>query len=114
VLAGVVQVPGASAEQNAPQALVYGWLLQFAFGVIPYVLRRTLLPEQPARLGGNWVSLAAVLIGAVLLVLSIFNAEQHGLLHGAAYAFWAVSLVPAGIELWGVLRAGQAGGASPG
>ena len=107
VLAGVVQVPGASAEQNAPQALVYGWLLQFGHAVVPYVLRRYLLPiEGPARLGGSWMSLAAVHIGAILLVLSIFNAERHALLHGAAYAVWAISLVPTSLELWRVLRVG--------
>jgi hypothetical protein len=107
VLAGVVQVPGASAEQNAPQALVYGWLLQFAYAVVPYGLRRFLLPEQPAQLGGSWLSLSAVHVGVVLLVLSIFNGERHALLHGAAYAFWAVSLIPTGLELWRVLREGQ-------
>jgi hypothetical protein len=109
VLAGLVQVPGASAEQNAPQALVYGWLLQFAFAVVPYVLRRFLLPAgEPARLGGSWLSLAAVHAGVILLVLSIFDESNHALLHGTAYAFWAAALVPAGLELWRVLHAGLA------
>jgi cytochrome c oxidase cbb3-type subunit I len=109
VAAGLVQVPGASAEQNAPQALVYGWLLQFAFAVVPYALRRFLLPaDEPARLGGSWLSLAAVHAGVIILVLSIFDESNHALLHGTAYAFWAAALVPAGLELWRVLHAGLA------
>jgi len=106
VLAGVVQVPGASAEQNAPQALVYGWLLQLGHAVVPYVLRRFLLPaEGPARLGGSWLSLVAVHVGVVLMLLGIFRAEQQALLQGAAYVFWAISLIPTALELWRIFRA---------
>ena len=93
---------------------MYGWLLQFGYAVIPYVLRRFLSPaESPARLGGSWLSLAAVYIGVVLLVLSLFNADQYALLYGAAYAFWAISLLPAGLELWRVLRAVSAASERP-
>jgi hypothetical protein len=42
----------------------------------------------------------------VLMVLSIFSAGQYALLHGAAYACWAISLVPTGLELRRVLRVG--------
>jgi hypothetical protein len=27
--------PGAGIEQNAPQALIYGWVLQFGYALLP-------------------------------------------------------------------------------
>jgi len=62
--------PGAGIEQNAPQALTYGWVLQFGYALLPYILARALL-------------------------------------HGTAYAFWLVSLVPILVQLWQIFRAGQ-------
>jgi cytochrome c oxidase cbb3-type subunit I len=104
----IVGMPGASAEQSAPPALVYGWLLQFAYAVLPFLLRRWLMPDQPARLGGSWFSLVAVHLGVILTALSIFNVAQQAQLQGAAYAAWAASVFPAAIELWRPLRAALA------
>jgi hypothetical protein len=99
--------PGAGIEQNAPQALIYGWVLQFGYALLPYILTRGLLPaERPARLGGSWLSLATVHFGGVCLWASIFLKDFQGLLHGTAYAFWLVSLVPMLVQLWPTFRAG--------
>jgi hypothetical protein len=44
--------PGAGIERNAPQALVYGWALQFAYGFIPLLLRPWLKQGSEVELGG--------------------------------------------------------------
>jgi len=99
--------PGAGIEQNAPQALIYGWVLQFGYALLPYVLARALLPTQgPARLGGNWLSLGTVHLGGVFLWASIFLRDYQGLLHGTAYVLWAVSLAPMLVQLWQIFRSG--------
>jgi hypothetical protein len=99
--------PGAGIEQNAPQALIYGWVLQFGYSLLPYVVTRALVPgEPPIRLGGNWLSLVTVHLGGVCLWASIFLKDFQGLLHGTAYAFWLVSLVPMLVQLWQIFRAG--------
>lgn len=100
--------PGAGIEQNAPQALIYGWVLQFGYALLPYILARALLPaERPARPFGNWLSLATVHLGGMCLWASIFINHLQALLHGTAYAFWLVSLVPILVQLWQIFRAGQ-------
>lgn len=100
--------PGAGIEQNAPQALIYGWVLQFGFALIPYLFTRFLLPNEPARLGGNWFSLITAHAGGVFLWASIFVKDYQAALHGTAYALWAVSMIPVVIDLWRIARAGWA------
>jgi len=104
VLAGVPGVPGARIEGNAPQALVYGWVLQFSFAVVPFLVRRFLLGDAGAGPGGSWFSLAAVHVGAVFLWAGIFAAGAEAALHGVAYALWAAALVPVVRDLAGVVR----------
>jgi cytochrome c oxidase cbb3-type subunit I len=98
--------PGAGIEQNAPQALIYGWVLQFGYALLPYVLARALLPGQTAKLGGHWLSLATVHAGGAFLWASIFWKDLQAPLHGTAYVFWVISLVPILAQLWQVFRAG--------
>ena len=100
--------PGAGIEQNAPQALIYGWVLQFGFALIPYLFTRFLLPNEPARLGGNWFSLITAHAGGVFLWASIFVKDYQAVLHGTAYALWVVSMIPVVIDLWRIARAGWA------
>ena len=98
--------PGAGIEQNAPQALVYGWVLQFGYALVPYVFTRLFLPDRPARLGGNWFSLITVNAGGIFLWASIFAGDAQTTLHAIAYALWVVSLVPIVLELWRIARDG--------
>lgn len=98
--------PGAGIEQNAPQALIYGWVLQFGFALIPYLFTRGFLPEQPALLGGSWFSLITIHAGGVLLWSSIFITAYQATLQGVAYALWVVSIIPFVIDLWRITRAG--------
>ncbi len=98
--------PGAGIEQNAPQALIYGWVLQFGYAIIPLLFRRIFQPDAPPKLGGNWFSLIAVHLGGILLWAGIFLHESQPLLHGLAYGLWFVSLLPIAYELWQSVRSG--------
>lgn len=100
--------PGAGIEQNAPQALIYGWVLQFGYAVLPYLFTRVFLPDQPAKLGGSWFSLLTVHLGGLFLWVSIFGQDYQAMLHGLAYAFWAASLFPIVAALWRIAQAGLA------
>ena len=108
ILLKVPGFPGAGIEQNAPQALIYGWVLQFGFALIPYLFRRAFQPGQPAQLGGHWLSLGAAHAGSVVLWVSIFVKSYQPLLYGAAYALWTVALIPMLIDLWRTVQAGLA------
>ncbi|MCC6896873.1 MAG: hypothetical protein IT321_28910 [Anaerolineae bacterium] len=98
--------PGAGIEQNAPQALIYGWVLQFGYAMIPLLFRRIFLPDMPSKLGGNWFSLIAVHLGGIFLWVGIFLQEQQATLHGVAYGLWFVSMLPIAYELWQVVHNG--------
>ena len=106
IILGVPGFPGAGVEQTAPQGLIYGWVLQFGFALVPYLFRRAFVPSQPATLGGSRLSLATVALGAIALWLSIFLKDIQPLLQGAAYALWVIALVPFALELWQIARAG--------
>lgn len=98
--------PGVGIEQNAPQALIYGWVLQFGYAVILLLFRRTFLPDNPPKLGGNWFSLIAVHLGGVALWAGIFLDVYQSTLHGIAYGLWFISMRPVAYELWQIVRSG--------
>ncbi len=98
--------PGAAVEGNAPQALVYGWMLQVAIAVLPYAVGRALHPPGPARLGGSWLSLAAIHAGSALLWAGIFAGALRPTLHAVAYSLWALALVAPTADAWRLLTAG--------
>ncbi|NUM46497.1 MAG: hypothetical protein HUU38_17475 [Anaerolineales bacterium] len=107
IILGVPGFPGAGIEQNAPQALIYGWVLQFGYALIPYFFRRGLLPDEAPRLGGNWFGLVTVNVGGVFLWASIFLPPYYGVLHGTAYALWFVSMWPLAREVWQIVVQGM-------
>lgn len=100
VILKVAGFPGAGIEQNAPQALIYGWVLQFSYAILPYLFRRMVMPTEPAWLGGSWLSLAAVHLGGIALWASIFIDSYQGSLQAAAYLLWLLSLIPIGRDLF--------------
>jgi cytochrome c oxidase cbb3-type subunit I len=108
IILGVPGFPGAGIEQSAPQALIYGWVFQFGYALLPFLFRRVFLPEEAPKLGGNWLSLVAVNLGGGFLWASIFITPITGLLHGSAYALWAVSILPIAGEIWHIVRDGMA------
>jgi cytochrome c oxidase cbb3-type subunit I len=95
--------PGTTIEQNAPQALIYGWLLQFGFAIIPYFARRQFQSQAEAELGGSWISLTMVHLGGVALWVSIF-VTNAGFWHGLAYILWTLSILPIAWQLWQIIR----------
>jgi hypothetical protein len=58
------------------------------------------------RLGGSWVSVTAVHLGAVFLWISIFATPVQGLLHGSAYLCWGIAMLPFFVELFQITRTG--------
>lgn len=108
VLFEIPGVPGAAIEASAPQALIYGWMLQFGFAILPYFFTRILLPDQPAQLGGTWFSFAFVNLGSLFLWASIFISNLQPILHGLAYLLWVIALLPIVTQLWRIIRTGLA------
>lgn len=91
-------IVGPDVEGTAPQALVYGWMLQFLYAAVPFFAARWLLHDGKARLGGNWLSFAAVNLGSATIWASIFLADYRSPLQGIAYVLLGVSLVAAAWE----------------
>lgn len=91
IILGVLE--GGPIESTAPQALIYGWVLQFGIALIPYAARRFLLKEDAAGLGGCWGSLAAATIGSGLVWASIFIIPGRGVLYGSGFVFYALALI---------------------
>ena len=100
IILNVPGFPGAGIEATAPQALIYGWVLQFSFALVPYFLARILVADRTAQLGGSWWSLALAHAGSVLIWASIFIEPQRNLLHGTAYVFYALSILPIAWIVW--------------
>jgi len=106
VLLGPPGIPVAGIEQYAPTALIYGWVLLFAYALIPFMARMALTPgpsgrgeSQSGGLGGSWWTLLLVHLGAVLLWVGIFAGQAQAAFHAAAYAAWALSLVLILVEM---------------
>ncbi len=106
ILLGVPGFAAAGIEQTAPLALIYGWVLQFGYAVVPYLFQRLFVPGRPAEFGGSWVSLILVNLGAAVLWASIFAGENQVPLQGIAYAIWFVSALPILLTIWRTISAG--------
>jgi hypothetical protein len=97
-------IKGGPVESTAPQALIYGWMLQFGIAVIPYMARRFFLKEEHPQLGGCWGSLTAVTLGSVFVWASIFIVPARGVLYGIGFALYALALIHPVRELFEVAR----------
>ena len=93
-------IPGERIEGTAPQALVYGWILQFGMALVPYLMDRYLLKSETPQLGGTWLSLLLVNLGSALIWMSIFIHPMEAQLQGAAYLALAVAALAVAIQLW--------------
>jgi len=105
IILQVAGIPGTRIEQNAPQALIYGWLLQFGSAIILYFAQRQFQPKAEPQFGGSWVSLALIHLGGASLWISIF-AEAGGIWHGLAYGLWTMAIVPIAWQLWRLIHPG--------
>ena len=103
IILQVPGIPGTTIEQNAPQALIYGWLLLFGSAIILYFAQRQFQPEAEPQFGGNWLSLGLIHLGGISLWISIF-VGPNGFWHGLAYGLWTVAIVPIAWQLWRMIR----------
>lgn len=99
-------IPTEALEATSPQPLIYGWVLQFSFAVLPYFYHRFLLGEKAAQLGGTWLSFGLVNAGVLFLWASILIEPMRNNLHGVAYLLWALSFIPVTIDIWQKTKAG--------
>ena len=104
ILLGFIE--GGPVESTAPQALIYGWVLQFGIALIPYIARRFFLKEESPQLGGCWGSLAGATLGSVLVWISIFIVPARGVLYGIAFVLYALALIHPLKELAEITRDG--------
>jgi hypothetical protein len=104
ILTGVIA--SGPIEATAPQALIYGWVLQFGISLIPYVARRFVLKEENPQLGGSWGSLAAATVGSLFVWTSIFLIPARGVLYGVGFALYTLALVRPVRELTEIARDG--------
>ena len=93
-------------ESTAPQALIYGWVLQFGIALIPYIARRFFLKDEKPQLGGSWLSIAAVTAGSIFVWVSIFLVPLRGVLYGIGFALYALSVLQPIKELFQITRDG--------
>jgi hypothetical protein len=99
-------IKGGPVEFTAPQALIYGWVLQFGIALVPFIARRFFLKEENPQLGGCWGSLAAATIGSTLVWASIFIVPARGMLYGIGFAFYTLALIHPLKELIQIARTG--------
>ena len=97
---------GGPIESIAPQALIYGWVLQFGIALVPYIARRFFLKEENPKLGGNWVSLVGATLGSLFVWVSIFIVPARGVLYGIGFALYAIALIYPVKELFEIARDG--------
>jgi cytochrome c oxidase cbb3-type subunit I len=97
---------GGPIESTAPQALIYGWMLQFGVAIIPFIARRFFLKEETPQLGGNWLSLAGITLGSIFIWVSIFIVPARGVLYGIGFALYALAMIPPVRELFEIARDG--------
>jgi len=106
ILLGVPGFDGAMAEANAPQALVYGWILQGAAAMTGYFYMRVFMPNRPAKLGGTWWTLLGFNAGGILLWAGIVWPEMFVQLQGGAYAVWAMTALTYALSLLVTMKQG--------
>ncbi len=99
-------IEGGPVESTAPQALIYGWVLQFGIALIPYIARRFFLKDANPALGGSWLSLVSATVGSILVWVSIFIIPARGLIYGVGFALYALALIPPLKELFDIVQSG--------
>ncbi|HKJ40033.1 MAG TPA: hypothetical protein VJ972_14750 [Anaerolineales bacterium] len=93
-------------ESTAPQALIYGWVLQYGIALIPFIARKFFIKEENPQLGGSWMSLTAATVGSLFVWASIFIVPARGVLHGIGFGLYALALVQPLMEILQIARDG--------
>ena len=107
IVASATDFPVQEVSSSGGPILIFGWILQFGYALVPYLFTRFFQPNKPARLGGTWLSLVTVHLGGILFWVSLFFPNVEAVSRALAYGFWIVSGLPILISLWGSLRSGM-------
>jgi hypothetical protein len=107
IVAQATDFPVQEVSGSGGPILVFGWVLQFGYALVPYLFARFFEPDQPAHLGGTWLSLVSMNLGAVLFWISLFFPGAETISRVLAYAFWTLSGVPILTGLWKSFRSGM-------
>lgn len=98
---------GGPIEATAPQALVYGWMLQFGVALVPFIARKYVLKQANPELGGCKGTLIAMTLGSVLVWVSIFSGAAHGVIYAAGFALYLLAFVRLLKELLQIAQEGM-------
>lgn len=104
IVARATDFPVQEISGSGGPILIFGWIVQFGYALVPYLFRRFFEPDKPARLGGTWLSLVTVHLGGILFWVSLFFSNVEPVTRSLAYGFWIVSGLPILISLWKSLR----------
>ena len=107
IVARATDFPVQEISGNGGPILIFGWILQFGYALVPYLFTRFFEPNKSARLGGTWLSLVTVHLGGILFWVSLFFPNVEPVSRALAYGFWIVSGLPILISLWRSLRSGM-------
>lgn len=106
IVASATDFPVQEVSSSGGPILIFGWILQFGYALVPYLFTRFFEPNTPARLGGTWLSLVTVHIGGVLFWVSLFFPNVETVSRALAYGLWIVSGLPILVALWKSVRSG--------
>lgn len=107
IVARATNFPVQEISGSGGPILIFGWILQFGYALVPYLFTRFFEPNKLARLGGTWLSLVTVHLGGILFWVSLFFPDMEPVSRALAYGFWIVSGLPILISLWRSLRSGM-------
>jgi hypothetical protein len=93
MLRGGGRSTAAGLEQSAPQFLIYAWVLQIVFALMPVIQWKPSDAERTPRFGGTWLSVVAAQIGAVAFAASFAFPTAWATLQGAAYAVGMIAVI---------------------
>jgi cytochrome c oxidase cbb3-type subunit I len=106
IVARASNFPVQEISGSGGPILIFGWIVQFGYALVPYLFTRFFEPHKPARLGGTWLSLAAVHAGSVLFWVSLFFPNLEAVTRASAYGFWILSGLPILRSMWKSLHSG--------
>lgn len=98
---------GTEVAGSGGPILIFGWILQFGYAVIPYLLGETSRPGLRFSDGGSWLSVIAVNAGSLIYWVSLFIATYRGPMRGAAFLLWLISLIPILVKIVAILKGMQ-------
>lgn len=106
IVARATDFPVEEVAGSGGPILVFGWILQFGYALVPYLFTRFFEPDKPARLGGTWLSLTTIHVGSILFWISLFFPNMEVSTRALAYGIWILSGFPILISLGKSLHSG--------